>query len=118
MEKIALIGQALIGIVFLLGAITDVIEYKGLLQLLQRKNLPYENYLLPGAIALKTICGLGLLFNIYPGLSAFFLAAFIIIANIIFHPFWACQPGERKKEYYAFVLYLAVVGGLLVTVGR
>ena len=118
MEKVALFGQALIGIVFLLSAITDIIEYKGLLQLLQRKNLPYEQYLLPGAIALKIICSLGLIFNSHAGLAAFFLAAFIVIANVIFHPFWSCQPGERKKEYYAFVLYLAVVGGLLVAVGR
>jgi uncharacterized membrane protein YphA (DoxX/SURF4 family) len=118
MEKIALLGQAMIGLVFLLGSLTDVLEYKSLQQLLQRKNLRYDEYLLPGAIGLKALGGLGLIFNIYAAAAALLLAGFTIIANFIFHPFWMSSPADRKKEYFAFVVYLAVAGGLLVIVGR
>lgn len=117
MEKIAIIGQAIIGIVFILGAVTDIMERNALLGLLQRKNLRYENYLLYGAIALKIICGLGLIFNFAAPVAAFFLAGFTLIANVIFHPFWACAPADRKKEYFAFVVHMAVIGGLMVIVG-
>jgi uncharacterized membrane protein YphA (DoxX/SURF4 family) len=89
MEYFTLLGQALIGIVFVAGAVTDILDRKILLQMLQRKNVRYEEFLLPGAIALKIICGLALVFNMLPAVAAFFLAGFTLIANVIFHPFWS-----------------------------
>lgn len=87
MELFALVGQATIGIVFMLGAVTDILERKALLQMLLRKNLRYEDYLLYGAITLKIVCGLALIFNVAAHIAAFFLAGFTLIANVIFHPF-------------------------------
>ena len=118
MQLFLLAGQAIIGLVFVLGAVSDILGYSKLLQLLQRKRIPYDQYLLPGAIGLKIVCGLGLMFNVWAPLSAFLLAGFTLIANIIFHPFWMVVPTERQKEYFAFVIHLAVIGGLLVIVGR
>lgn len=118
MEYFALLGQAIIGIVFILGAVTDTLDRNALLLMLQRKNLRYEQYLLYGAIALKILCGLALMTNIAVHLAAFLLAGFTLIANVIFHPFWSCPQGDRKREYFAFVVHMAVIGGLLVIVGR
>ena len=118
MVMFALIGQAIIGIVYLLGSVTDIMGREALMQALHRKGLPYEQYLVYGAIGLKIVCGLALIFNIFAPAAAFFLAGFTLIANVIFHPFWMCPPGERKREYFAFVVHLAVIGGLLVIVGR
>lgn len=118
MEFFTSAGQAIIGIVFILGAVSDILERSALQQLLQRKNIPYENYLLPGAIGLKIVCGLALVFNILAPIAAFFLAGFTLIANIIFHPFWMVPANDRKKEYFAFVVHMAVVGGLMVIVGK
>jgi putative oxidoreductase len=118
MELFALIGQAIIGIVFILGAVTDIMDRNMLLVMLQRKNIPQEKYLLSGAIGLKIVCGLGLIFNIFAPAAAFFLAGFTLIANVIFHPFWSVAPSDRKREYFAFVVHMAVIGGLLVIVGR
>lgn len=118
MEFFMLAGQAIIGLVFLLGAVTDIMDRKALQQLLIRKNIPYDHYLLPGAIGLKITCGMALVFNILAPAAAFFLAGFTLIANIIFHPFWMVPASDRKKEYFAFVIHLAVIGGLMVVVGR
>jgi putative oxidoreductase len=118
MEMFVLAGQAIIGIVYILGAVSDIIDREVLLQMLQRKRIPYENYLLPGAIGLKIVCGLALIFNILTPVAAFFLAGFTLIANVIFHPFWISPANERKKEYFAFVFNMAIIGGLMVIVGR
>ena len=118
MEYFTLLGQALIGIVFVAGAVTDILDRKILLQMLQRKNVRYEEFLLPGAIALKIVCGLALVFNMFPSVAAFFLAGFTLIANVIFHPFWSCAPNDRKREYFAFMVHVAVIGGLLAVVGK
>jgi putative oxidoreductase len=117
MHFFALIGQALIGVVFLAGAVTDVLGRQTLLQILKTKKLRYEEYLLYGAIGLKVVCGLALIVNIWAPFAAFLLAGFTIIANVLFHPFWAVPPGDRQKEYFAFLIHVAVIGGLLVIVG-
>lgn len=118
MEFFTIAGQATVGAVFLLGALSDILERSALQQLLQRKKIPYVNYLLPGAIGLKIVCGLALVFNILVPIAAFFLAGFTLIANIIFHPFWMVPATERKKEYFAFIVHMAVIGGLMVMVGK
>lgn len=118
MSLFVLVGQALVGIVFIAGAVTDIIDRHALMQLLQRKNLRYPEYLLPGAIALKVVCSLGLIFNVAVPAAAFLLAGFTLVANVIFHPFWSCPPADRKREYFAFMVHLAVIGGMLVMVGK
>lgn len=118
MQLFLLSGQAIIGSVFILGAVSDILGYNMLQQLLQRKGIPYDQYLLPGAIGLKIAGGLALIFNTWAPLAAFLLAGFTMIANVIFHPFWKVAASDRKKEYYAFLLYMAVIGGLMVIVGR
>ncbi len=112
MEFFTLAGQAIIGIVYIVGTVNDIMERATLQQMLQRKGVPYDQYLLPGAIGLKIICGLGLIFNTLPALSAFFLAGFTLIANIIFHPFWSAPASDRKREYFAFAGHMVAVGGL------
>ena len=113
-----LVGQATVGVVFVLASVADLLDRNALLQLLRTKKLRYEEYLMYGAIALKFICGLALIFNIAPHVAAFFLAGFTLIANVIFHPFWWCAAADRKKEYFAFMVHMALIGGLLVIAGR
>lgn len=111
-------GQAMIGIVFLSGIVTDITGRQKLLGLLEAKRIPYAKYLLPGAIGLKIVCSLGLIFNYWVSIAAFFLAGFTLIANVIFHPFWICPANDRKREYFAFMVHMAVIGGLMVIVGK
>lgn len=118
MEIFTLAGQVIIGVVYILGAVSDLIDREALHTLMERKRIPYINYLLPGAIGLKVVCSLLLIFNILPAVGAFFLAGFTLIANVIFHPFWFAAPNDRKREYFAFMVNMAVVGGLLVIVGK
>jgi len=116
MESISYFGQLIIGISFLISGIMDLIDYKPLLALLEKKKIPYHHQLLPAAIALKGIGGLALMFDFLVPLAAFLLAIFILIANVIFHNFWAHTSIERKKELTQFLTYIIVVGGLLVLV--
>lgn len=118
MELMVLVGQATVGIVFVLASVTDLLDRNALLQLMRAKKLPYEQYLMYGAIALKFICGLALTFNVAAHAAAFLLAGFTLIANIIFHPFWWCAAADRKREYFAFMVHMGLIGGLLVIAGR
>jgi uncharacterized membrane protein YphA (DoxX/SURF4 family) len=115
---IAYIGQLLIGLVFVIAAVFD---YKGrneLLGLMTSKNIPYREYLLPGAIGLKLVCGLALILNILAPLAAFFLAGFTIIANYLFNNFWQCEGKAREAAFFKFLTHSAIIGGLLVILGQ
>tara|TARA_R110000868_G_scaffold337591_1_gene598476 strand:- start:395 stop:751 length:357 start_codon:yes stop_codon:yes gene_type:complete len=118
MGMLVVAGQATVGIVYILGAITDTVDRSTLSKMLQDKRIPYTQYLLPGAISLKFLGGLALVFSMFVPLAAFLLAGFTLIANVIFHPFWSAAPADRKKEYFAFMVHMAVIGGLCVIAGR
>ena len=118
MDMITHFGLIIIGFVFILGSVTDVLDYKTLQLMLQRKRIPYDQYVLPGAIALKVTCGLALIFNTFVPVAAFLLAGFTLVANVIFHNFWTCAPADRKREYFAFMVHMAIIGGLMIAVGK
>ena len=117
MHSAILLGQAIIGLVFLVAIVNDILERNELMAALATKNIPYREYLFPGAIGLKLLCGLGLVFNILAPVAAFFLAGFTLVANIIFNNFWAQTGADRKNAYFQFIIHMAIVGGLIALVG-
>ena|SRR3990167_3261590 len=117
MNTIVLIGQGLIGLVYVIAVVGDLYDREYLLTQLANKKLPYHQYLFVGAVALKTVCGLALLFNFMVSVAAFFLAGFTLIANIIFNNFWAQSGQDRKNAWIQFLIHMAIVGGLIVLVG-
>jgi uncharacterized membrane protein YphA (DoxX/SURF4 family) len=124
MSKFVLAGQFIIGVVFVVAVVGDIIERNKLISLLStklesllKKKLPYTHYLFYGAAGLKVVCGLALIFNILVPLAAFLLAALTIIINIVFNNFWALQGEERKTAYGNFIVNWAVIGGLIALIG-
>jgi len=113
-----LIGQIMIGAVFFIAAIGDIFDYKFLLSLLAEKKVPYRKILLPGAILLKMICGLALIFSVLVPLAAFLLAGFTLIANVIFNNFWRLMGAGRKQAYIQFLVHFGIIGGLIILIGR
>lgn len=117
-------GQVIIGLVFVIAVVNDYMERNILISMadakltaLLKRKIPNVNYLVYGAMGLKVVCGLGLIFNILPSVAAFFLAGFTIIANVVFNNFWALQGDERKGAYIKFLIHWAIIGGLIVLIG-
>lgn len=110
------IGRIVMGLVFLFTCVGDVIDRKAILDLMEKKKIPYREYLFPAGVAFKAVMGLGLLFNIYSGVAAFLLAVFMLIANVLFHNFWALEAEERKIEFSLFLVHMGIVAGLIVLV--
>jgi uncharacterized membrane protein YphA (DoxX/SURF4 family) len=114
---IAYFGQLLIGLVFVIASIIDFRGRQQLLGLLASKNIQYREFLLPGAIGLKFICGLGLILNIAAPVAAFFLAGFTLIANVLLNDFWKVPAQARDAVLFKFLIYMGLMGGLLVIMG-
>jgi len=114
MDVIPYFGQLLIGLVFVSAATLDIVDRDSLITLLEKKHVPFPRLLLPPAIAIKLFGGLALIFNVCVPIAAFFLAAFLLVANVIFHNFWSCPSDVVKREFNAFIMHVAIIGGLLL----
>lgn len=111
------IGRILLGLIFFLAALMDIKGRTHLLSMLQAKNIPKAQLLLPATIALKLIAGLLVIFNLLTFIAAFALGAFTLIANCIFHNFWAYAGTKRDIEFVQFLTNLATVAGFIIIMG-
>ena len=117
MKLLILLGQAIIGLVFIISVINDYIGRNEFTLRLSAKNIPYLQYVIPGSMGVKVICGLALIFNILAPIGAFLLAVLTLAMTVLLHNFWAFQDEERKVQYAQFLTQIAVVGGLIVVMG-
>jgi len=123
MNTFVIVGQFIIGFVFVVAVINDFLDRHTLqalmdakLESLLKRPVPQSHVLYYGGMALKAICGLALMFNILTSVAAFFLAGFMIVTNVVFNNFWAVMREERKSVFMAFLTNWAVIGGLVVLI--
>ena len=117
MDPVFFIGQFLIGASFALGAVSDIFERDQLLSLMKTKDLPLPGFLMYAGILIKLFAGIAIALDYHAKISAYVLALFVLIANFIFHNFWAYKGTQAKKEYIAFLTHVAIIGGLLTIFG-
>jgi uncharacterized membrane protein YphA (DoxX/SURF4 family) len=117
MHWIVLLGQAIIGIVFIAVAINDFQNRELFMSMLAAKHVPYYQYVFPGVLCLRVVCGLALIADIFAPLAAFLLAVVTLASTILFYEFWRLIGPERKIAYLAFLANMAIIGGLIVVIG-
>src|SRR5262249_49106079 len=64
--------------------------------------------------------GLAIVFGLMTRYAALLMIAFVIVATLISHRFWAFQGAERRTQTVQFAKNVAIIGGFLflfVTVG-
>lgn len=66
------------------------------------------------AVAVELAGGIALLIGWKTRWAAAVLAAFTLVATIIFHNFWAAPAATQMTEYAMFIKNLGLVGGLLL----
>jgi uncharacterized membrane protein YphA (DoxX/SURF4 family) len=115
-EILFFLARLFLALYFVIGGCFDLYLRHDALNLMQQKKIPLRRVLLTGAIALKIIFGLALIFGLHIKIAALILALFTLTANIIFHNFWAAEGKKKIFEASNFLVNLAVIGGLLLIV--
>jgi len=105
----ALLGRILIGGVFAFGGITSALNYQGFLQAVESSFTIWPHFFSIGALAIKILGGLSLIFGLWTRWSLIALIVFTILATIRYHP--------PATESIAFSKKLMLVGGLLAYFG-
>lgn len=116
MNLLALVGRVLLALMFLdsgygkIGAFADTAGYIG------SKGLPMPEVLAAAALALELLGALMLVIGWKARWAAAALAAFTVVATVIFHNYWAMPEAQQMLQKLMFLKNAAVIGGLLLVV--
>lgn len=113
-----LIGRVLLAALFLWSGLGKITGFEGTVGYMEAYGMPMASVLLVGAIAVEIGGGLLLLLGWQARLGSALLIAFTIPATLIFHNFWALEGMEQQMQQIMFFKNLAIIGGLLLVVGR
>jgi putative oxidoreductase len=103
----AFLGRLMLALLFVVSGAGKIIDPSGAGQMMQGVGLP-GNFAL-GVGIFEVVAGLLLALGVMTRLVSFLLAAFVLLTIFFFHHDFGTQPGMT-----AFLLHLAILGGLLV----
>lgn len=110
-NTLPLIARILLSALFLWSGVNKILGFAGTQEYMAAYGMPLTGLLLVGAIILELGGGLSVLLGIYPRVGAAALAAFTLIASLIFHTDFSDQ-----MQQIMFMKNLAIIGGLLMIV--
>jgi putative oxidoreductase len=108
-------GRILLASLFVLGGINKVLNYVPTLAMMNDAGLPFAQLLLPLTIGLEL--GGGVIVALGRKLAApvaLLLAAYTLVVNIVFHPFWALTGAASASQLSLFFKNISIIGGLLL----
>lgn len=116
-DATALAGRVCIAALFLPSGISKIVAFTGISGFIASRGLPAPSVLAAMVIALELAGSVALLVGIRTRAFAFSLAAFTILAGLLFHNYWDASAAQAMLQKQAFFKNVAIVGGLLVLGG-
>jgi putative oxidoreductase len=110
----ALIGRLLLALMFLLAGLSKLGGLEGTAGYIASKGLPMAQLLAIATAALEVGAAVMLIVGWQARWAALALAAFTLLATVLFHNYWAMPADQQMMQQLMFMKNLAITGGLLV----
>jgi putative oxidoreductase len=108
-----LAGRLLLAYIFVLSGFGKVMNFAGTAKYMAANGMPLVEVLLAGAIVIELIGGLMLAVGWKARWAAWAIFLFVLVASLVFHPFWAVPPEQVMMQTIQFQKNLAIMGGML-----
>lgn len=108
-----LLARILLALMFVLSGISKLTGLEGTAGYIASVGLPAAQLLALGAGLLEVAAGAMLIVGFQARWAALALAVFTVMANVLFHNFWAMPADKAFMQQLMFMKNLAVTGGLL-----
>lgn len=108
-----LAGRILLAWMFVISGYGKITNFAGTAKYMASKGMPLVEPVLLGAIVIELIGGLMLAVGWKTRWAASAIFGFVVIANLVFHNFWAVRADMARMQVILFNKNLAVMGGLL-----
>jgi putative oxidoreductase len=109
----ALIARVLLALMFLLAGLSKFAGLDGTAGYIASVGLPAPQMLAFGTAALEVGGALLLIVGWKARWAALALAAFTLLASVLFHNYWAMPADKQMVDQLMFMKNVAIVGGLL-----
>ncbi|MCW5634202.1 MAG: DoxX family protein [Rubrivivax sp.] len=106
-------GRVLLALIFIVSGFGKLSGLQGTAGYIASAGLPAPTLLAVGAGLLELVGGLALVVGFQARWSALALAAFTVVATLLFHNYWAMPADQQFVQQLMFMKNLAIVGGLL-----
>ena len=113
-STLALVGRILLALMFVLAGFSKITGFEGTVGYMQSQGVPAAPVLAVLTIVLEVGGGLTLMAGLYTRWLAIAMAAFTLLATLIFHNFWAAAEAQRMVQSLLFMKNVSVIGGMLV----
>jgi putative oxidoreductase len=108
-----LVARILLALMFVLSGISKLTGLEGTAGYIASVGLPAAQLLALGAGVLEVVAGGLLIVGWQARWAALALAAFTVLATVLFHNYWAMPKEQQFMQQLMFMKNLAVTGGLL-----
>ena len=110
----SLVGRLLLALLFVPAGVMKITGFSGTVGYIASVGLPLASLGAVLAIVVEVGAGLALAVGWRARWAALVLAAFTLVATVLFHNFWAMPADQAFMQQLMFFKNIAVVGGLLV----
>jgi putative oxidoreductase len=107
------IARVLLALMFVLSGIGKLAGLEGTAGYIASKGLPAPMVLAVAVGVLELVAGVLIIVGWQARWAALALAAFTLLASVLFHNYWAMPADQQMMQQLMFMKNLAVVGGLL-----
>jgi putative oxidoreductase len=117
-QTIQALGALLIGGVFVFAGIEHFVKFGAMRDYLAAQKFPAPALMLTAGSAVEVIAGFLLAVGMARSVAAGALIVFTLATNLMLLRFWASAEPERQVLRNAFLINIAVIGGLLLAGSR
>ena len=115
MDTLLIIGRVLFALLFLGSALGHLTKTEALTQYAQYRKLPAAKAGVIGSGVILALGALSVALGVLGDLGALALAAFLVVAAFVFHPFWKeSDPQSASTEQAQFMKNIALVGAAIL----
>lgn len=111
---VALVARVLLALMFILSGLSKFGGLDGTAGYIASKGLPMAGVLAVMTALVEVAAGLAIVVGFRARIAALVLAAFTLLASVLFHNFWAMPAEQQMVQQLMFMKNLSVVGGLLL----
>jgi putative oxidoreductase len=108
-----LVARILLALMFVASGISKLTGLEGTAGYIGSVGLPLPMLLAVAAGVLELVAGVMLIVGWQARWAALALAAFTVLASLLFHNFWAMPKEQQFMQQLMFMKNLSVTGGLL-----
>lgn len=112
-STLMLLARLILGGAFVFFGLRNFRNFQKLRPGMAGKGLPLPDVALTIGLLLQTLGGALVLFGILTPLGAAAIILFLILATVLYHPFWAFSGEDRATHIGPFVTNCALSGGAL-----